>query len=394
MKRTSLIPVSIYYALIYMSGGAFFSYVGLYYSHINLGNEEIGILTSISAVIALVAQPLWGTISDRAKYKNKVLMVCLLLSSVTIWLMPASGSLLWMLLLSTSLFYFFQCAVSPLSDAIALELASKGDFSFSKVRTVGSLGFAIMAGIAGKIFEKSISYIFIVFSVLIFASFLLSFFIPWVKGHQSGENKVNLIELFKDRKLIYIYVYVFILSSTLGFFQSFHAIYSQSLGISTELIGIGVMVGSLSQFPFMIFFDKIYKKFGIVNIILFSGLTYALRWLLFGTLLTPVTLIATWSLHGFNFIVLYLCLAEYVNSSVVKELKTSGQVMNSIILLGISKVFGGSVGGFLASAIGIGRSILICSAVSIIAVLAFFAVVKLSGEFKPDTNKHNAEQAA
>jgi PPP family 3-phenylpropionic acid transporter len=394
MKRTSLIPISVYYALIFMSGGAFHSYIGLYYAHINLGNAEIGILTSVSALVALAAQPLWGTISDRARYKNRILMICLLLSSATIWLMPASGNLLWLLFTTTAVFFFFQCAISPLSDAITLELAAEEDFSFSRIRTVGSFGFAIMAGIAGKIFDNGISYIFIVFSVLIFAAFLLSFFIPKVKGHQSGKSKVNLVELFRDKKLVFIYIYVFILSSTLGFFQSFHAVYSQSLGISTQLIGIGVMVGSFSQFPFMIFFDRIYKKFGIVNIILFSGVIYAVRWLLFGTVLTPATLIVIWALHGFNYIVLYLCLAEYVNSNVIKELKTSGQMMNSIILLGISKVFGGSAGGFLSSAIGIGRTVLICSAVSIAAVAGFLAVVKFSPAFESNIKKQNAEQTA
>src|SRR5690606_19133991 len=122
-----------------------------------------------------------------------------------------------------------------------------------------------------------------------------------------------------------LYAFTFILSATVGFFYSFHAIYSQEQGISLEIIGIGFAVGSVSQFPFMLWFDRLYKKFGIMRILLFSGLIHVVRWLLYATALTPETVILVWVLHGGTYILFYLCLAEYVNTHVMKELKATGQ---------------------------------------------------------------------
>ncbi len=54
-----------------------------------------------------------------------------------------------------------------------------------------------------------------------------------------------------------MYAYTLVLSATMGFLWSFQAIYSKEQGISMEVIGVGLAVGSLSQFPFMIFFSAV-----------------------------------------------------------------------------------------------------------------------------------------
>ncbi len=374
--------ISLFYSLVYMGNGAFTSYVGLYYSSINLSNSQIGLVTSISAAVALLMQPIWGSLSDRARYKNNVLLVCLAMAVGSIWLMPLSGNRLILLAATTGIFFTFQTAIKPLSDTITLELADEGNFKFSKIRTVGSLGYAIMAGIAGKIFASGIDRIFLVFSIMTFGALLLAIFIPPVKGHQNKKKRVNPIQIFKDKKLTYIYIYSFIVETTLGFFYAFHAVYSKEVGISTELIGVGIMVGSLSQFPFMIFFDKIYKKFGIVNILLFSGAIHAIRWLLYSTALTSNTIILIWVMHGMCYIVFYMCLAQYVGSNVIKELKASGQMMNAILVSGLSKIVGGSLGGLLADAFGLKYTFFINFLVTTAVVVGFLIVVRTSPLFK------------
>ncbi|WP_133253922.1 MFS transporter [Paenibacillus xerothermodurans] len=367
--------VCIYYALVFMGNGAFSSYIGLYYSKINLDTFTIGLLTSVGLITALCVQPLWGLAADRAKSKNSVLLLSLLLTSASIWLMPASGEHFWLLLASTALFYVFQCVVNPLSDTITLELAGKSQFNFSRVRTYGSVGFAGMSAIAGWILDRDINYMFPLFSAMMLLAFVCACTIPRVEGHQR-KQKVRLKELFNSRALTVIYIYTFIIESTIGFFFTYHAVYCQEQGISTSLLGIGVMIGSISQFPFMIFFDRLYARFGVYKILLFSGLIHLLRWLLYAVTVTEFTVILSWALHGGTFILFYLCLAEYVNRHVRKELKASGQMMNSIMTLGISRIFGGLAGGAYASVFGIGSGFAVCAGLCAVAMLAFSWYVK------------------
>lgn len=368
--KTTYVYVSLYYALVFMASGAFYNYIGLYYNEIHLDNFTIGMLTSVGSIIALFAQPLFGLAADRAKSKNRILLLCLLLTATSIWLVPLSGTNLWPLLLSTALFGVFQSVINPLSDTIALELASESKFNFSRVRTVGSIGFAAMAAFAGWIFENNIHYMFPLFSVVTFIALLFAYGIPTVEGHQR-KSKVKLKELFRNKPLVIIYIYTFIICTTSGFFYTFHAIYSQQQGVSISLIGIGIMIGSISQFPFMLYFDRLYERFGLFRILLVSGVFHVVRWLLYAVAINKFTVILAWVLHGGTFILFYLCLAEYVNRHVQKELKASGQMVNSIMILGITRIFGGMIGGVYASLFGIGSGFAVCAVICVAAIIGF-----------------------
>ncbi len=72
--------------------------------------------------------------------------------------------------------------------------------------------------------------------------------------------------------------------------------------------------------------------------------------------LTPATYILSWILHGGTYILFYMCLAEYVNKHVVKELKATGQMLNSVIQLSIGKIIGGMLGGLYAARFGFHNS--------------------------------------
>lgn len=391
-NKASFVPLAIFYALIFMARGGFGSYIGLYYSSIKLSNAEIGIIASVGSFIGLFGQPLWGGICDRAENKNRILSLTLMLTALSIWFLPLSGKNFWLLVLASAFFGFFENTVIPQSDSIAIELAHNADFNFSLIRTIGSLGFALMAAVAGNIFSQNIFYIFVVFSLLRITSFFVSLWIPPVRGYKKEENLARLWDIFKDKKLVYIYLYVFLLSCTTGFFYSFHAIYSEEVGISRQLLGLGIMAGSFSQFPFMLFFDWLYKKLGIVKILLFSGLIFTIRWFLYAVALTPNTIILLWLLHGGNYMVLYLCLAEYVSTNVAKELRTRGQMVNAIILSGISSIFGSTIGGIISQAIGIGSTFLLSSVICLFAVTGFFIITRLKPEFKGDLlNNHKKE---
>jgi len=381
MLNKNVTILAIFYAFIYMSTGSFSSYIGVYFTEQGIGHTEIGILTSIGAVVGLIAQPMWGLAGDRAKTKNRVLMICTLLSGLTVWLVPWAGTLFWPLLLAMALFSLFQIAINPLSDAITLELSSKGIVRFSTIRTFGSVGFAFISILAGWLFARQLDSIFIVTSFIMLACFLLSLGIPRVAGHQNGKNKVKLAEMFKSKPLLLLYAYTLVLSATMGFLWSFQAIYSKEQGISMEVIGIGLAVGSFTQFPFMIFFQKIYDRFGIRNILLFSGLIHTIRWCLYGFALTPFTYILSWVLHGGTYIMFYMCLAEYVNRHVIKELKATGQMLNSVIQLSAGKIIGGMLGGVVAAQLGFRNSFIMLAVIGAVSTVAFFAACRYFGMF-------------
>jgi PPP family 3-phenylpropionic acid transporter len=291
-------------------------------------------------------------------------------------LIPWAGTMFVPLLLGMALFSLFQIAINPLSDAITLELSSKGIVRFSSIRTFGSVGYAIVSIVAGWLFATHLNLIFLITSLIMFGCFLLALGIPKVAGHQSGGKKVNLTSIFKNKQLVLLYSYTLSMSIAMGFLFSFQAIYSKQQDISMEVIGIGLAIGSLTQFPFMIFFRQFYERFGIRNILLFSGLIHTLRWVLYAFALTPFTYLFSWVLHGGTYILFYMCLAEYVNSYVIKELKASGQMLNSLVQMGIGKIIGGMLGGLYAAQWGFQSAFMVLAIMGVLSTVAFYIVSK------------------
>jgi PPP family 3-phenylpropionic acid transporter len=377
MQNKNVMILAMFYAFIYMSTGSFSSYIGVYFTEAGIGNTQIGILTSIGAVVGIVAQPLWGLAGDRSKTKNKILMLCTLLSAITVWLVPWAGTAFLPLLLAMALLSIFQIAINPLSDAITLELSSKGVVRFSTIRTFGSVGYAVISIAAGWLFARHIDTIFLVTSLIMMGCFFLTFGIPQVAGHQSGSKKVKISEIFKNKQLVTLYAYTLVLSTTMGFLWAFQAIYSKEQGISMEVIGIGLAIGSLSQFPFMIFFQRFYNRFGIRRILLFSGVIHTLRWVLYAFALTPFSYVLSWILHGGTYILFYMCLAEYVNKHVVKELRATGQMLNSVIQLSVGKIIGGMLGGLYAARFGFHNAFLLLTIIGVVSTVGFYIVSRV-----------------
>jgi len=370
MKKT-YITMSAFYALLFMATGSFTSFIGLYYAEVGLNNSQIGIVSAVMSGVGILTQPIFGTISDRSSKKNRILQFALLFCALSTWLIPFAKKEFLLITAAVTVFSIFNTAINPLSDTIALELAHREGFKFSKVRMAGSLGYALMAAIAGKIFSINIMYLFPVYFVLRFLSYLNSFFIPPVSGYKHSQIETGFKELFKDKKLNLLYAYIFVLSCTQGFFYSFHGIYSKQVGITTDIIGLGAMIGSFSQFPFMTYFDRIYKKLGIYKLLIIAGIAYVIRWALYATALNEKTILLLWCIHGFNYIMVYLSITEYVHSNVPKELHTRGQMMNTIVIFGLSSIIGVYIGGGISDMIGIGNVFMGASFVCLAAVILF-----------------------
>jgi PPP family 3-phenylpropionic acid transporter len=369
---------SLFYGLVFMGASISTSYLTLYFKSIGLHEDVIGLIMACGSSVMLFSAPVWGRFGDHAKSKNRLLALTILVSALLLWLYPLAGTRVPLIIVVTVLFYFFTNPTAPMSDTIVLELAKREGFKFSSVRMAGSLGFAVMAAIAGQLLTISILWLFPLFTILRISSIAALRVIPAVAGHaRNAATAARFADLFRDKKLVIFYGFTFLLSVTWAFFNSFYPVYANQIGIDTALIGLGVTVGSTSQFPFMFLFDRIYRRFGIVNILLFSGSIYAVRWFLFSAVLTPATLLPIMALHGLNYIIIYLCLTEYVGSSVAPGLRTRGQMANSLVLFGLSAIIGNLFGGLLAKVIGLKLVFLASAIICALAVGGLFVTTKL-----------------
>lgn len=146
------------------------------------------------------------------------------------------------------------------------------------------------------------------------------------------------------------------------------------MGADSTLLGWAIFIASVSEVFFLFKGDKIIEKLGIRNTLLGAAIIAVIRWLLLGVVSNIYIILVMQVLHGFIYIVLSYSMANYINKEVPKELKASGQTLNSVITAGFSKLIGNIGGGMLSDVIGIRQVFLLGSLIILFSIAIFYGI--------------------
>ncbi len=369
------------YAATYMTNAVYGTFMPVYLKNLGFNDIQMGSLLALAPFIAIAAQPVWGTAGDRAKTKNFILNILLSGGAATILLYPLSslfGKLEYKfayMFAIMSVFTFFQTSVNPLSDAITLEYIDSKGWKFGPIRMAGTLGFAVMSVVAGIAAKLNFEAIFVLYFLISISAVLIVSGLPGVKGHQSQGKKVPMWLLLKNRELVLLMGISLVVQTTLGFYYSFFPkYYTNDLGADNLLLGLGMFISAVSEVPFLLFADRVVKKLGVHVTLTASAGVVATRWLLLFLVTNKYAVLGINALHGLSFIVFAYSLATYINANVPKELRASGQALNGLVGMGIARILGSVVGGFLSQAFGTRQVFLFTSLLDYCAVAVFGAL--------------------
>jgi PPP family 3-phenylpropionic acid transporter len=371
-KKTDRYPIEflLMYAIFFGGSGVFGPYIPLYLKEIGFNQTLIGTFFALGPLIAMLSQPIWGIIGDRSKSKNIVLLILFGGSICSMLLFPAS-TVMWYVFCIYGVYTFFQASINPLIDTITLEQIEASKWKFGPIRMGGVYGYSIMTIVAGLVLKNNLSLMFFMYAAILTICFAMVFKLPVVKGHQHGDKKVSPLILLKDKKLVMILGFGLVIQSTLGFYFSFFPIYFEQLGGDSSQLGWAMSISALAEIPFLLFADKIVNKIGIIYAMIMAAVVTSVRWLVFFYLHTPGQAIVTNLLHGFSYIVVVYCMAIYINENVPKELRTSGQALNGVITVGLSRIMGSVIGGYISDIIGLKNMFLYCAIFGFISALIF-----------------------
>jgi len=358
------------YAVAYMGHAVYTTFFPVYLDNIGLSKTSIATLLSIGPLVAILAQPVWGSIGDRSKKKNQVLQLLLFGSGISVLLLSLSDHYIYLMVI-ICLVSFFQTSIYPISDALTLEYLSETNWNFGPIRLAGTVGFAIMSVLFGMLVKEEMTGIFIVYCTVMLLAVLICFCLPKVKGHQSGGKKVSMWVLFKNRKLVLFLAISFIVQVTLGYYYAFFPIYYREMGADNALLGWSMVISAMSELPFLLFAHKLIKKFGIPIILLSTAFFAGLRWLLLYFVNNPYMVLPIQMLHGALFIVLTVTMAMFINEEVPKELKASGQTLYGLISVGVSRVVGSIIGGVTSDYVGLRDVFFYNSLIAFVALIIF-----------------------
>ena len=148
----------------------FIPFLPVYLGEQGLSASEIGLIIGTGGFVTLIAQPLWGFISDKTKTIRKVMLLLVFFTAVSGYFLFNVNS--YVLLVVFTLFvYFFLMPLDPLTESLNFTVSEMARISYGSIRTYGALGYAVLSLIAGFTMDyfgmSSISILFVVIGAYI-----------------------------------------------------------------------------------------------------------------------------------------------------------------------------------------------------------------------------------
>ncbi|MDH6368339.1 PPP family 3-phenylpropionic acid transporter [Paenibacillus sp. PastF-3] len=373
----------LYFALLAM----FIPFLPVYLGEQGLNPAQIGFIIGTGGFVTIIAQPLWGMISDKTRTIRKVLLILLLCSAVTGYFLFDSSSYV-RLILFAMLLYFFLMPIDPLAESLNFRISEAAGISYGSIRTYGALGYGVMALLTGYVMSyfgsQGMALLFVAISLI---SFVVSWFMPDAPVTGKPVTLDSLKHFLSNKETLLFLVLIFISSVPARMNDTFLGVYIRELGGSPELVGQSFFIAAMSEiivFALSFWWLRKGKELIIISI---SGAFYFLRFFISAWISDPHLLAYLQILQILTFPVFYSAAIQYLYSIVPVEWRATGQTVLALLFFGVSGILASYAGGALYEAFGGKVLYLTISVMSFIGMLFGLILYRIYGS--KHANKKN-----
>ena len=370
-------------ALFYVPGATFGAYIGVYYRSKGMNVSQIGLLSAIGPLLALILQPLWGILSDRRGRHMAVLRLALAGSAAGVLCYYRADTFL-LFAVCVSVYSFFNCAVGPIGDSIVVDMALENGLQFSSIRLGGTLAYAATVVFAGMYLKTNPTASFGITAAVWCIMLLVTLFMNKEVRKYKCKKRTGILSVFKNKKILFVLFYACIFQIVLGCYGSFLGLVVTDMGYDNATIGWLMCVSALSEIPVLLCIGYISRKIRIEYLLLIAGAAMTIRiWL-------PLTgsiagIFIGQSLQGVTYMIMYYSCVMFMNQNLSKELHGTGQSLFYMVQTGLACTFSNIAGGWLGGKIGLLKTYFLYGLV-LLAVTALCVFV-LRSHFHKDIAK-------
>ncbi|MBR5291070.1 MAG: MFS transporter [Erysipelotrichaceae bacterium] len=337
MKKKGLnkayLLVCIFYTVYYITLGVFYPYANLYYERLGFSGSQIGLMTSLGMIAAMLITPLWGILSDKFKNPRAVIAFLLAMAGVSSLIWSMQKAFVPVLILSV-IFAVFRQNTSSLIDAFGVQVCDEQNKDFGFARSMGSLGYLLGSFvIANLLFAFGCSGPYM--QVYVFCSFVGSVMILFIPHrHQMESSKsneklsVHLVELLKNRDYLFILMMMLLtimVMDTVMNYAGNHLIYT--LHQSDSMIGIASFAQVFPEILILMVANRIFSKMKTSQIFMVGALAQIVRFTLCASSSSIVVFLAATALNGVSIAVCSVAYVSYIYQ------KVNPNVLNSAMAI-------------------------------------------------------------
>lgn len=329
---------------------------------------EIGEIIGVFLVAKVLAPSFWAAIADKTGQQINIIR----LGGFLAWccfclLFIAEGY--WQIFIVLVSFSLFWTAILPQLEVLTLNSVGHQAKIYARIRLWGSIGFICIALVTGELLDRYSSDAFVYLGTFVlFALFISALFNRQprikIKPHQ---HRDSILEKIFSRTFLIFFVSGLLLQVSFGPYYTFFVLYLQKLGYEGITIGSLIALGVVAEIIIFIYAGKIFTRFSVKNILVFSLLLTSVRWYITGEFADSLLmLMMAQTIHAASFGLFHSASLLFLHEHFESNQQNRGQAIYISGVYGLGGAFGAYLSGVLWSNTSTEQPVFLASAFAVL----------------------------
>ncbi|HSP80989.1 MAG TPA: MFS transporter [Myxococcaceae bacterium] len=341
--RLSLIG---FYALYFGTVGIVLPFLPAYLESLALSVTQVGLLLSLTPLMALLSPHLWGHLADRTGRGGGVL------SLLVLGALAGFSPLLFVdrfpaLVATFAAYAFFSSSITPLVDSLALQHVARTGGSFAHLRLFGSIGFILSSTLFGLAVERVGRTTVLAPLTLFVALAVWSLTLKERSAPTETVHPLAGLQLLRNPDLRWFLAGTALHWIACAPFNGTFAIHTIALGLPPSVVGLSFGLGVAAEVAVMLLYPRVAERLAPRHLLAISFAVSALRWAGLSLATSPGLIVALSLIHGMTFGAFYVASVAFMARRVPPHLRASGQGLFAAATFGL-----GGLVGFASSGAG------------------------------------------
>lgn len=351
-------------------------------------NAMIGIVLSVSNILAVVGQPAVASYMDKATKLTLRMLVSLILVAIIVlsFVLSFISNTSPLLLLLVIVVFTLMLTMQPFINSLTFAFEKQGiHINFGLARGIGSVAYAVISLILGNIvavFSPHILPYFYVGLSMCALAFVYTFYLPGHKDEIVHEKRQEEHVQLSMKQFIQKYkTFMFLLVATVFLFfdhsiiNNFFIQVVNHIGGNSADMGNAIFLAAVLELPTMALFTKIQKKVGCRQMMMVSAVFFSVKHILTYFAANMFMIYVAQVMQMLAYAVFIPASVYYVSQLVDAHDMNKGQALVTGAMT-LASVFASLAGGVLLDALGVSKVLMIGAIVSVMGTVFMFMSVE------------------
>lgn len=341
---------ALFYFSFFGAAASYSPFISVFFAHRGLSGSEIGALSAIGPLMALLAGPGLSALADRRGWRVRFLILSLAGTALALLAVPLPASFAGLLPV-VALLAVMGSATIPVADSLIARTAARRGLSYGKMRLWGSVSWAVVAVACGILWQQTGFFLMFPIASLLFLATIFSASRLEEERPSESQARLPLRRVVSDNRLRVV------LLATLGLGIAMSAVYT-FLGIHLDGIGgqslVGLYAGvmAISELPVMHWSERITRRLGGPQTVVLACASFGVAYLGLAFIQWPPLLLLMAVLQGQGFGLFVPTIIRLFAEWSPAEWSSTSQGILSAGLWGLAPLIASPLGGLIYDSAG------------------------------------------